>query len=195
LNKLFPRYAGKTLDDFQVTDPSHEVALREVKTYMGAVREARAAGHGLTFLGQAGVGKTYLAEMVLKYAQEEGFSIESIAAATYIDLHYDQMVYSKHDEDEEYRTHQHIQRIQSQTDFVLFDDVGREHSGQSEWSNHILFNALRFRSDRCLPFLVTSNLTPTALNERYTEGFLSLLREVTTVLIIEGEDFRCRKDS
>jgi DNA replication protein DnaC len=205
MKNLFPKYADKTLEDFQILDPSHEVALQKIKSYTASLIDMRKAGHGLTFLGPVGVGKTFLAEMVLKAAQEtvyrkygvdfeEKYSIESITADSFIDLH--QTTMNKDVEaDRRSKAHQQIRRIKSGVDFVLFDDLGREHLGTTDWSSHLLFNMLRSRSNRRLPFLLTSNLDLTEMAERYDEGFISLLREDTDIIVLEGEDFRCKEDS
>jgi DNA replication protein DnaC len=211
MKSLFPKYADKTLEDFQILDPSHEVALQKVKNYTASLIEMRKAGHGLTFLGPVGVGKTYLAEMVLKAAQEtvyqrctvnggeeyplldKRYLIESITADSFIGLH--QATMNKDVEaDQRSEAHQEIRRIES-VHFVLFDDVGREHLGATDWSSHLLFNVLRYRSNRRLPFLVTSNLSLVELKERYDEGFTSLLHGDTDIIVMEGEDFRCRRDN
>jgi DNA replication protein DnaC len=128
--------------------------------------------------------------MVMKYAKEEGFSIECIEVDTFIGLYQERMIL----EDEEARnSYEHIRRIESKADFVLLDDVGREHVGDSGWANHIVFNTLRFRSNRKLPSIITSNLNLPGLTERYSQGLVSLLHEVTEIIMIEGEDYRCRK--
>jgi DNA replication protein DnaC len=193
MNKLFPRYADKSLADFQILDPSHEAALQTVKDYLSRLYECCRMGIGLTFLGPVGVGKTYLAQMVLKEAQAQGHSIESVELSTYIDLHQERMMLSRSDPegDEIQVVNQHIRKIRGKTDFVLFDDMGREHAGDSGWSNHILYDTLRFRSNRNLPFLITTSLPISRLDDRYTEGFSSLLHEVTELIVIEGKDFRC----
>jgi DNA replication protein DnaC len=215
---LFPDYADKNLEDFQIQDPSHEMALRTVEKYIADLRGMHRRGHGLTFLGNVGVGKTMLAEMVLKAAQatpyqssilrsqwaepdeepiivEKKYFVESIRADAFIQLHQDLMDISKKDEYDGYQELRKQIRRLGTMHFVLFDDVGREHVGGSGWSNHLLFNVLRSRSDQRLPFLVTSNLNLTELAERYDEGFTSLLHEKTDIIGIQGGDFRCNEDS
>jgi len=191
LNKVFPRYAEKSLEDFQIIDPSHEEALQTAKDYMLRLPECRVKGIGLTILGPAGVGKTFLASMIMKCAKEEGDSIECIEASTYIEMHQQRMIL---DGEDELEVHQHIRRIQ-RVKLLLLDDIGREHVGDSGWANTIIFNTLRFRYNRCLPFLVTANLSLDGLTDRYSQGLTSILHEVTEFIVIEGEDARCRKDS
>jgi DNA replication protein DnaC len=171
MSKLFPRYVDKSIEEFQILDPSHEVAVQRVKEYLASLADCRRYGFGLTFLGLTGVGKTFLAQMVLKSAEEEGFNIDSIELATQ-DLH------------------QCIRQSRQETDFVLFDDVGREPEDESDRSNRLVFSMIQFRSKRMLPFLITSSLPLEYMEQRYTEGFVSLLYEATEIVVVGGEDYR-----
>lgn len=81
-------------------------------------------------------------------------------------------------------------------DFLLLDDVGREHESASGWSDDKVFNLLRFRHNRCLPTILTTNVPIEQLEERYTEGMRSFLQEATVIIPMEGEDYRwTKKDS
>jgi DNA replication protein DnaC len=203
---LFPGYADKTLEEFQTLTPSHEEALRRIQAYTSNLIEMRKAGYGLTILGPQGVGKTHLAQMVLKQAKEtvykkyiasesftleKKYTVESIEAETYISLHQKLMDMDKREDYEEYgEVRQAIRQLET-AHFVLFDDVGREHNGSSDWTAHLLYNIVKFRYHRSRPFLITSNLPLEALAERYTKSFTSVLHEKTDVITITGEDFRC----
>jgi hypothetical protein len=55
-----------------------------------------------------------------------------------------------------------------------------------------LFDTLRFRFNRGLPFLLTSNLGLPELRDRYSEGMTSLLKEATTIVGISGQDYRAK---
>lgn len=202
MNGIFPRYADASLKDFQVRWPDHEAALKTVKSYIEGLRENRARGHGLTFLGLTGVGKTFLASMVLKEATAQGYSVESIEVDNYATLLHNKMMWSDMDEDDlAYKSHQHITRIRSKVDFLLLDDVGREHDPKTGpqrgagWSGSQLFNLIRHRSNRLRPCLLTTNLTMEELDLRYGEGFSSLLHEATDIIVIEAEDHRCREEN
>src|ERR1700747_1196197 len=87
MNSLFPDYEDLCLEDFQPRDASQRDALKAVQDYMDNLPEVRKLGLGLTFLGPAGLGKTYLAEMVIKQAAQERYSIESLEASTLVQMH------------------------------------------------------------------------------------------------------------
>ena len=91
-------------------------------------------------------------------------------------------------------TRRHIRYIQGHSsrsaDWVLFDDVGREFPSDSGWSQGEFFDTIRFRWNRNLPTLLTTNLPLAELERRYTEGLTSLLQESTQVILVEGDDFR-----
>lgn len=189
MNSLFPEYQDLSLEDFQVRDPSQQEVLQTVRSYLGDLKANRVTGRGLTFMGAAGVGKTYLAEMVLKQAHQERYTIESITVATLVQMH--QKLFGKLEDDYELASVEHqIERLQYQTDFVLFDDVGREYDSGSGWASQILFNVVRDRYNRKLPFLVTTNLPLPKLEVRYTESFVSMLHGKTDIFWMQGEDYR-----
>ena len=92
----------------------------------------------------------------------------------------------------------HIRRIIGKTrlraDFVLFDDVGQEYESASGWSNSQFNDVLRFRFNRGLPSILTSNLPVAEWAKRYSDSMASFLHEATTIVALTGEDFR-RKGS
>lgn len=204
MKQVFPYYLDKTLDAFEASNPSQEKALAITWGYISDLPGMKATGKGLTFVGQNGVGKTHLACNVMAAAGQAGFKIECIELSTYIDLHLEMFrvngrLREGFDEDSERSFYlddqlRYIKRVQ----FLLLDDLGREHESASGWSNERIFDLLRYRHNRNLPTLITTNIpvdnpdAETDLNRRYTEGLSSFLQEATIIVEIEGEDYRWR---
>jgi DNA replication protein DnaC len=207
VKQTFDSYHSKGPDDFVPLNESQEQAVEIVGAYLKELEEARTHGRGLIFLGPTGVGKTLLASIVLNEANQRGYRIEAIELAGYFVLLKDQFSLAqlmKHDDDDQWvdeyvKVRQHTRYIAGITkrsaDWVLFDDVGREYEADSGWAQGEILNTLRFRWNRGLPTLLTTNLTMPELRRRYTDGLTSLLMESSEVIVMEGDDYRCRKAS
>ena len=205
MKSTFGPYHGKSLNDFVVLNENQRLALKMVEAYLQDLDEARTTGRGLTIVGPNGVGKTLLGSIVLNEANHRGYRIEAIELAIYVNLHKDQFALTQlmkrseddHLVDQYVKVRQHVRYIQGVSkhcaDWLLFDDVGREFPSQSGWSQNEFFDTLRCRWNRQLPTLLTTNLPVTELEHRYTEGLSSLLMESTDIIVMEGDDYRCRK--
>jgi DNA replication protein DnaC len=200
MNDVFPLYRSKTLDDFEATTPNLGEAVKVTRNYIDNLKEMKDQGKGITFVGQNGVGKTHLACCVLSAAKGhtvKPYKIECIELSTYIDLHLEMFrvngrLRNGFDEDQErsYELDERIRYIQMGARFLLLDDIGREHESESGWSNQQVVDLLRFRHNRLLPTLITTNVPLPELDLRYGEGLSSFLREATVVVWMDGEDYR-----
>jgi DNA replication protein DnaC len=206
MRDIFGPYRDMTLEDIRVTDDYMQDALDQVTTYIANLDDNRAKGHGLTLLGPAGVGKTMLSCLVLKEAKARNYRIEAIEFTALVELvkkQYTLASFGKNGneeaQDEWYRIEEHVRRIKggakrTAADWVLLDDIGREYESGSGWSANQLFDLTRFRYNRGLPFLLTSNCGEDQLDQRYTEGLVSFLHEATEVIYIGSEDYRTREE-
>lgn len=204
MRQSFAPYRGMMLKDFEVQNQSQAEAVITVGSYIEGLDHARMKGKGLTLLGPNGVGKTMFANIVINAAHDLGYRVEAIELASYVGLHkekwdiHDLLAQGQDDVIDAYiKVRSHIRYIQGHltksADWVLFDDVGREFPSQSGWSQNEFFDTLRFRWNRGLPFLLTTNLPLSELERRYTEGFTSLIAEATEIILVEGDDYRWRK--
>jgi len=190
MNNVFPQYEKMTLSYFEVTTPVLKEAAATVEDYLSDIATARLRGLGISFLGQNGIGKTMLASIVMGAAKDAGFKIECIELATYIDLW--QEMFRISDEDRIEYVNDQLRYIK-RCHFLLLDDLGREHESVSGWSNERVFDLMRYRHNRCLPTLITSNLPLPELDTRYSEGMSSHLHGSSLFVVMDGEDYRVGK--
>ena len=208
--KIFAQFRDKTLEDFEVSDqadPTLAKAVEIVQEYIAHLPEMRAQGKGLTFVGKNGVGKTYLACMVLEAVMQHTppWRTECIELSTFVEMHHDLFALGKllPDYDMDYwKLKNRLDYIKGYPEnpaaFTLLDDLGREHESASGWSSEIVFDVLRYRRNRNLPTLLTTNIPihvndgSPCLTDRYTLGLSSFLQEATIIIPMEGEDYRWR---
>jgi len=146
-----------------------------------------------------------LASVILNKALEEGYRIEAMTVSGYIDLLLERS--RLHDtiksqesteeaDDDLIATSHRIHEIQGwsgrkkATDWVLFDDLGREHESQSGWTQVRLHDILRDRYNRGLPSLVTSNLPAAEIARVYSDSLVSFLHEAAPIVEIQSTDHR-----
>jgi len=200
LGRIFPYYREKTLDDFEVETSDQADTLDAVRKYVEEMPEMRAIGKGITFVGQNGVGKTHLACAVMREAGIGcGYRIGCVELSTYINMYLRMFQLGKLEDDEVTDLIDRIAYLEGRTrlgvkgaTFLLLDDVGREHESTSGWSNDRVFDLLRYRHNRNLPTIITTNAPLPKMEERYSEGLTSFLREATIIIHMEGEDYRWR---
>jgi DNA replication protein DnaC len=206
MKQAFAPFRQKVLTDFVSVSESQAAASDALASYIDNMDDHRSHGKGLTLLGPNGVGKTMLANVVINEAQNRGYRVEAIELWVYVDLLKDKfdlqsLMKATDDErivDQYVTTRQHLRYIEGMSkrsaDWVLFDDVGREFPSDSGWSQGKLFDVMRSRFDRNLSTLLTSNLSIAELEDRYTKGLGSFLKEATEVIVVEGDDFRWKRD-
>lgn len=196
----FPRFRDIRCGDFKPRNASQKDAFEKVSFYCGDLSAFLDAGKGFTFVGPPGTGKTLLASIVLNEAHGAGYSVDAMEMATFINLFHTkfdlsplvpkigleepQIVVRYMNIDERLRN------TRRKTDFVLFDDVGKEYDSGSGWSNGMWDWYLRYRYNRLKPTIITTNTPIGDWAQRYSESMESFLLESTTVITLTGEDHR-----
>jgi len=195
---VFPFYRDKKLNTFETPNPTTEHALQVVRDYIGNLEQMKAQGKGITFVGENGVGKTRLACNVMKAVARADYKYACVELSTYVKLHHESFRLAgrigtegyMEDVERAIEVDDQIRLIEEYAQFLLLDDLGREHESVSGWSNEKVFDMLRYRHNRLMPTIITTNQPLPALKERYTEGLASFLQEATIMVLIEGEDYR-----
>lgn len=138
-------------------------------------------GLGILFGGPPGPGKTTASVIILKYLARAGWSVWMTSLS--------QIIEEIQKGWEEKETTGFLETCR-EVDFLLIDDLGREHAGPTGFSATVFDNLIRHRVQHRLPTLFTTNLDRAAIKKRYGDGLLSLIEGKCKIEVVDGADVR-----
>lgn len=139
----------------------------------------------ITFCGEAGLGKTFLLNCIARRVLERGFSVARLTAFGLMEE-----MRAEHTG----RSERNLLADLREADLLVLDDLGTE-----PFYNNItleyLFSLLNERSMRRRHTLLSTNLTPVQLRERYGERIYSRLAEADCAAVTQltGVDVRSKR--
>ncbi len=139
-------------------------------------------GIGLLLTGLYGVGKTLVANLVLKDLVKAGYHCYATTFASMIEFY---TAGWKDDNEKKYFAKKVVN-----SDILLLDDLGRELRRSTKLSEATFDDVLRTRVQGGRATLITTNMLPDELGQGYGRGALSLIGEVSLEREFEGSDFR-----
>lgn len=158
---------------------------REVsKKYLDNLGEMKEKGIGLLYVGPNGPGKTTLAMIVMKYLVRAGWNIYCTSLGEVVENI--QRGWGNQDDGE---ASEFIRRCR-EADFLLIDDVGKEHRGRTGFVQTVFDNLIRFRVQHRKPTFLTTNFTKSELENTYGESAMSLLEGKVLPITVDGKDHR-----
>jgi DNA replication protein DnaC len=157
-----------------------------VKAYLGSqpsdLMQKLDRGEGLWLSGRNGIGKTTAAVVLAKEVRRTGAPVLFVAAHELCEgavkkaRFNDEMLLSERAET---------------VDFLVLDDLGKEHLGSSGFTHQFLENLLRKRVNAGQATLVTSNIRPEELRKRYHTSFVEFVKELgACVSVTDAKDLR-----
>jgi DNA replication protein DnaC len=170
-------------NEIQLDYQGAKEVIQTVARYVKNITNAKKKGISILLAGSNGTGKTLLAVSILKSALRKGMSGQMTSLGGIIQLYTDGWGD---------RTKRQVfdDRIRN-TDFLLIDDVGKEYQAKNSDLTEIMFdNLIRYRVFRRKPFILTTNTAPNDLRNRYGNSLMSLLEGKTVKLKVVGEDYR-----
>lgn len=192
------RFHDTVLSDYDpVRGDAH--ALEAVEAYADDLAAHRDAGKGLLLTGSPGAGKTMLACGVLNAARENGYSVFYLTFHDYVRYHTNgfdlKRAWEKHDDVDAYRDWKtlfdRIVAVRNSVEFLVLDDVGKEHSTQSRFAEDEFDSLLRHRYDRGLPTIMTTNMRPSSWAGTYSASMESFIHEACVLVPVDPKaDYR-----
>lgn len=161
-----------------------------LRSYLRNIEDMLDRGEGLLLWGPNGHGKTSAAVIVMMEARRRGASALFVQAETLRQAALEGTMFS----DEKT-----LMDRAREVDFLVLDDLGKEHSGESGYTERLFENLIRGRSANKRVTLVTTNLPvnpPSAggasLKTKYIASMLEVMREAMYPVLLRTHNWRDR---
>lgn len=143
------------------------------------------ADRGLLILGGVGLGKTFMCAAITHLVASFRKPVAYFTMADMMDF----ARRTKFDREGGDSLQAYLRVLESA--LIVIDDLGQERV--TDFTAEELFSVINFRINRGLPFVISTNLTPDELDDRYGERIASRLFGFCDVLRFVGEDVRKTK--
>lgn len=167
--------------NYQGPDEAKEVSIK----YLKNLDSMRDKGIGLLYVGPFGSGKTTLGYIVMKYLVRARWVVFCTSLGEIIE----NIQKSWKQKEDDTNEANFIIRCR-EADFLLLDDLSKEHSGNSGFVETTLDNLVRFRTQHRSPTFLTTNLTKRELHGAYGESVMSLLEGKLVPVMVNMKDHR-----
>ncbi len=157
--------------------------LRKCRTYADSFP---AGGESLLFYGGTGLGKTHLSLAIAQQVAGQGFGVAYSSSQELVD----RAERAKFGRDASGQDDLFVQTALS-CDLLVLDDLGSEFS--TALSVATLFHVINTRQLEHRPTIISSNLSPEQMQQRYSERLVSRILCGYSVLPFVGEDVRMQK--
>jgi len=163
-----------------------------LRTYLRNIEDMLDRGEGLLLWGPNGHGKTSAAVIAMMEARRRGASALFVQAET---LRQGVL------EGEMFSDDKSLVERAREVDFLVLDDLGKEHTGESGYTERLFENLFRGRSASKRVTVVTTNL-PTkppqdkpnaaSLKTKYIASMLEVMREAMYPVLLRAHNWRDR---
>jgi len=140
----------------------------------------------LLLSGSAGLGKTFLSACIADAVSKQSFSV-SYDTAIHIAAAYDEEQFGKFNKEEAAE----LIKEYEQSDLLIIDDLGME--AKKSFTISMLYDLINKRITAARPIIISTNLKPPDLEDRYNQGIASRLLGNFMVLRFFGEDLRRKR--
>lgn len=153
-----------------------ERTFRRCKRY---AREFRLGAPSLLFSGGPGLGKTFLSACIARAVADSGFSVVYDTAGQL----FDDFEAVKFGGDQRDLTQKYLN-----CDLLIVDDLGTEMTTQ--FTQSVLYRVINDRLLQNRPMIVSTNLSDSALRQRYSPAIASRLLGAFEICLFLGQDIR-----
>ena len=156
----------------------------EEKVYNSCAEYASHFGkrpENLLLFGAPGLGKTHLSAAIAREVSERGFSVVYDTAG-HIFGQFEQQKFGREEEADD-----HVERVLS-CDLLILDDLGSEMT--TAFVQSALYQIINTRLMERRSTIISTNLTPEGISQRYSPQIASRIEGEYTLLPFVGEDIR-----
>ena len=184
---------GQSFDSFDLNwysdrvEPGQKKSARqhmEEKVYNSCAEYASHFGkrpENLLLFGAPGLGKTHLSAAIAREVSERGFSVVYDTAG-HIFGQFEQQKFGREEEADD-----HVERVLS-CDLLILDDLGSEMT--TAFVQSALYQIINTRLMERRSTIISTNLTPEGIAQRYSPQIASRIEGEYTLLPFVGEDIR-----
>lgn len=172
------------LKDFN--DKDRAKVMQYIKQYINNLPTNFNNNQGIMLYGSNGVGKSFIASLIVKYAYMFRYTSKRCTFVDYIN-EYTKMWGSKNPQEKE-DLEEHFYRYYKGVEFLCLEEIGKELD--TKLSPTLLEDLLRYREERGLVTIICTNLNPKDLQEKYGNSIISLIKGNCTPIKLVGEDKR-----
>jgi DNA replication protein DnaC len=168
-------------DFARISEGDHKLAIGK---YVAKIVVALKKGFGMVLWGQNGTGKTAAAAVCLKEARRRGVSCLFITANQFITD-----TISRAPFNDAHTVHQRAKMV----DLLVLDDLGKEtyaHDMSKDTVESMFEDLLRHRSANMRSTIITMNLGPSKLEEKYGKSFTRVMQESNPFVEMVGPSQR-----
>lgn len=155
-------------------DESNREALQAALEFVSRKDDKK---HGLTFYGPVGTGKTHVACFAfvnyMKFHNVQGIFLSVPEISTSIKTLSESNFFNN---------------VVKQAGIILLDDVGMEKG--NDWVLEYISTILNYIYAERKPFLITTNLPPSVLEDHIGTRLISRICEVSRIIFLHGKDRR-----
>lgn len=166
------RYWESSFDMIRPDDSRHK---KIIARYLKEMDVMISKGIGFLFWGNNGTGKTSCACLLLKEARRQGFTSLFCRAFDIKDL----VIENKN-----------IKNDIRKVDLLVIDDLGKEYSGESGFVERICDGIFRERGGDMKPTIVTSNMSPKMIKDKYKTSMIEGMSESIIPVKFASENYR-----
>ena len=179
----------QSFENFDVGVSGDPTITNKIQQNLDAARDfaenfANAKDRTLLLIGKTGTGKTHLSTAIAKTVIEAGYEVLYDSAQNIIAAFENDRFRSGYGQGYEPKGDKYLE-----CDLLILDDLGAEFSNQ--FTVACLYNLINTRQNKGLATVISTNLFPKEISQKYEDRITSrLLGAGTKILLFVGKDYR-----
>lgn len=187
IEKISPRYSGKSMDDFRIDYPAQEIVKKTAIGFMATFSQRLKEATNLLFLGKPGTGKTLLSLIMYQQLVRLGYSVHYESSLRFL-----RKLKDKNFESD--AAFQVILNFYKNISFLIIDEAAEGFGGReghlADWEKQMLFTLIDMRYSENLCTVIISNRSKSELIERLGERTVDRLSEKGICLAFNWQSYR-----